>query len=116
MSSLKLWSSSIGEPKIVVSPPSPYVAPVGSQVTLACAVTGDPVPFVQWVAPISASSNLQPVETDPGVLKLVIEHVTMRDAGEYTCSAANAVGVAEGVVELSGKHLYRTLNEVFVTF
>ena len=88
---------------MVVSPSSPHFASVGSQVTLECAASGDPTPFVQWIAPITASSSLQPVETKPGVLKLIIEQVTLKDTGKYTCKATNVVGVAEETIKLTGK-------------
>jgi hypothetical protein len=94
---------SSAEPRVSVTPSSPHVVHVGSQVTLVCSATGDPLPSVQWIAPVSSNSILKPVKIKPGVLQLVIEYVTLGDQGDYRCMASNVVGSTEARIEMVGK-------------
>ena len=88
-----------------MTPSSPVTVTAGSSVTLECTVTGDPHPAVQWIGQESSQSNLQVIEGGRGVLKLVIENVTTKDQGNYTCQAQNIVGITQESVELIGKLL-----------
>ena len=75
----------------------------GSTVTLECAAAGDPPPFVQWIAPDNSRANLQQIERRPGLFKLMIEDVSPKDQGSYTCQARNLVGEAQESLQLIGK-------------
>lgn len=97
----------LAEPRVSVTPSSPHVVPVGSQVTLVCSATGNPLPNVQWIAPISSNSILRPVKIKPGNLQLVIEHVTLKDQGDYRCMATNAAGSSEAIIKIVSKYLYQ---------
>ena len=74
----------------------------GSTVILECAAAGDPPPSVQWIAPEDSRSNLQQVESRPGLFKLIIEDVRPNDQGTYTCQARNLVGTARESIQLIG--------------
>ena len=89
----------------MVTPSSPHVVPVGSQVTLVCSASGDPSPSVQWIAPASSNVTLKPVEVKPGVLQIVIEEITSQDEGNYKCVASNVVGEDEATLDMVGKLL-----------
>ena len=88
-----------------MSPSSPVTVTAGSSVTLECTATGEPSPAVQWIGQESSQSNLQVIEGSRGVLKLVIENVTTKDQGNYTCQAQNLLGITRESVELTGKFI-----------
>lgn len=99
-----------GEPNIIVSPSSPVSVTAGSTVILECAAAGDPPPSVQWIAPEDSRSNLQQVESRPGLFKLIIEDARTSDQGTYTCQARNLVGTARESVQLTGNLALNSLQ------
>ena len=94
-----------------MSPSSPVTVTAGSSVTLECTATGEPFPAVQWIGQELSQSNLQLILGGRGVLKLVIEKVTTKDQGNYTCLARNLVGISRESVELAGKFLVCNLPD-----
>lgn len=82
----------------------------GSRVILECAAVGDPPPSVQWIAPEDSRSNLQQVESRPGLFKLIIEDARPNDQGTYTCQARNLVGTAWESVQLIGNLVLYSLQ------
>lgn len=94
---------SIAEPRAVMSPSSPHLVSVGSQISLLCTTTGDPRPSVRWTQPGSSKSTLKPVEINPGVWQVVIEEIKLEDQGSYSCIASSVAGRAEASIDLVGK-------------
>lgn len=82
----------------------------GSTVILECAAAGDPPPSVQWIAPEDSRSNLQQVESRPGLFKLIIEDARTSNQGTYTCQARNLVGTARESVQLTGNLALNSLQ------
>ena len=93
-----------------MSPSSAVTVTAGTSVTLECTATGDPHPVVQWIGQESSQSNLQVIEGGRGELKFVIENVTTKDQGNYTCQGQNIVGITQESVELIGKSLVSVFN------
>uniref|UniRef100_A0A8B9P8S7 Ig-like domain-containing protein n=1 Tax=Apteryx owenii TaxID=8824 RepID=A0A8B9P8S7_APTOW len=73
----------------------------GSEVEFECAVTGTPVPVVQWfrgdicVTPEVGKYVVSQREEQGGCHSLTIENLTQNDSGEYKCIATNRAGTAE---------------------
>ncbi|MFH4975264.1 hypothetical protein AB6A40_001973 [Gnathostoma spinigerum] len=72
---------------------------------LTVTVTGTPAPVVLWLrdeVPISID-NTHFIERrqESGTFTLVINDVTVKDAGTYTCKATNAVGTSESEAKLA---------------
>ena len=88
------------EPKIMVSPSNSISVTAGSSVTLECAAVGDPPPVVQWIP--QGHSNLQLMESGPGVLKLIVKNITSSNQGNYTCQAQNIVGITKETIHVTG--------------
>ena len=82
----------------------------GSTVILECAAAGDPPPSVQWIPPEDSRSNLEQVESGPGLFKLIIEDARPNDQGTYTCQARNLVGTARESVQLIGNLSFSTFG------
>ena len=87
------------EPGETYLPPTVVVFPMKQTVTVSqragfqCYVGGNPKPTVRWLSKSSA-----PVESQNG--KLEVPHVTLDDAGEYTCIGKNLLGIASQTASL----------------
>ena len=80
-------------PTITISPPRDPIAPAAQPFTLPCGVQGNPAPIVRWhvgEALLVTGERLQVWENG----SLHFTALREEDAGTYTCSAANVVGVA----------------------
>ncbi|CAI5665991.1 unnamed protein product [Oreochromis niloticus] len=89
--------------------PANQTAVVGSNVEFVCRVFSDPQPHIKWfkhiiingskVSPdglpyarVLKSANVNTTDREMEVLNL--RNVTLEDSGEYTCMAANSIGVS----------------------
>ncbi|XP_004556194.1 fibroblast growth factor receptor 1-A isoform X2 [Maylandia zebra] len=89
--------------------PANQTAVVGSNVDFVCRVFSDPQPHIQWLkhivingskvgpdglpyARVLKTANMNTTDREMEVLNL--RSVTLEDSGEYTCLAANSIGVS----------------------
>lgn len=75
----------------------------GERFTFQCAVTGDPVPNVEWFKDgLSLQDNPDYRQTiDNGVCTLTIDDPFAEDSARFTCKASNSVGAADTTGVLS---------------
>ena len=76
-------------PRITTEPDREYEVRVGSNLTLTCNASGDPLPEVAWS---KEGQSLKLFNVTGPVLHLV--NVTREDVGSYKCTAKNKVGEA----------------------
>ena len=82
-----------GEPGESISPPTVVISPMNQTVienqsaVLQCTVSGNPRPILTWLG-----ENSAPLRSRDG--RLDVRHVTLDDAGEYTCVGSNLLGTA----------------------
>lgn len=84
-------------PEFDKGPEGPIVVTEGETINLNAAVTGKPLPEIEWLKddkPIKKTSNVE-IITDGNKFKLVIVKVTTKDTGTYKCVARSTAGVAE---------------------
>uniref|UniRef100_A0A3Q2VXS2 receptor protein-tyrosine kinase n=1 Tax=Haplochromis burtoni TaxID=8153 RepID=A0A3Q2VXS2_HAPBU len=106
--------------------PANQTAVVGSNVDFVCRVFSDPQPHIQWLkhivingskvgpdglpyARVLKTANVNTTDREMEVLNL--RSVTLEDSGEYTCLAANSIGVSHHsawltVVDETSANLY----------
>uniref|UniRef100_A0A3P8QJM3 receptor protein-tyrosine kinase n=1 Tax=Astatotilapia calliptera TaxID=8154 RepID=A0A3P8QJM3_ASTCA len=106
--------------------PANQTAVVGSNVDFVCRVFSDPQPHIQWLkhivingskvgpdglpyARVLKTANMNTTDREMEVLNL--RSVTLEDSGEYTCLAANSIGVSHHsawltVVDETSSNLY----------
>lgn len=84
----------------MVSPSNSISVTTGSSVTLECAAVGDPPPVVEWIS--LGHSNLQLMESGPGMLKLIVKNITSANQGNYTCLAQNIVRITRETIHVTG--------------
>ena len=103
-----------------ISPPTVVIFPVNQTVrenqsaVFQCSVSGNPKPAVKWLG-ISST----PLISRDG--RLEVRHVTLDDAGQYTCVGKNILGIAnksavmivEGIV---GSFIYFVFIIAFLLF
>ena len=76
---------------------------VGYNTTLICTTRGHPKPDIKWLhnghilenATSTSASNNIGERASVEEHTLLLKHVTVSDAGKYTCLASNIAGVAE---------------------
>ena len=82
-----------GEPGESISPPTVVISPMNQTVkenqtaVFQCSVSGNPKPSVTWLG-----ANSTPLRSHDG--RLEVRHVTLDDAGQYTCVGRNLLGTA----------------------
>ena len=94
-------------PEISPSFVSSVTAIEGSDVLLHCLAVGNPIPRVTW---------WRGTEELPGVLSngsILLSSVQTNNEGNYTCHAANSLGLTEATLSLiiQGESLYSKLNQ-----
>ena len=93
--------------------------PVGASKRLECQVIGLPRPSVRWYKDgvnITANSRYKFEYTPAGFVVLVLENVTVKDQGVYSCRAQNSEGSAETAAQLyiKGKYHIDVITRVCV--
>jgi len=102
------------KPEIEVSKGTVYSQP-GSNVTLSCFITGNPIPEAKWVlrgrivtnntSPLHGTNNQIYVIHEKGGFErwfnLTLVNISEDDADDYTCVGVNAGGVSEQNVSLT---------------
>uniref|UniRef100_A0A4W6DDI5 Ig-like domain-containing protein n=1 Tax=Lates calcarifer TaxID=8187 RepID=A0A4W6DDI5_LATCA len=95
-----------------------HTAPRGYECYMSCAVKGNPKPHITWYRNhISINTNTNYYISDTyGVCSMLILRVGLKDMGEYTITAENALGRAECSTVLSvrgekEKHLHLNLKD-----
>ena len=89
---------SISAPSIV-TPPMPIVVNETGTASFQCEVEGNPHPKVTWLR--ENSSLLADKRVVPTAGGLVINGVTLKDDGTYTCEARNILGVMTSLARLT---------------
>uniref|UniRef100_A0A673NMP6 Neural cell adhesion molecule 1-like n=1 Tax=Sinocyclocheilus rhinocerous TaxID=307959 RepID=A0A673NMP6_9TELE len=111
--------------KVFVQPKITYLesqttTEMDEQVTLTCEATGDPTPTITWsVDQISEISSDLPdgdvlVRSDARVSSLTLKYAQYTDAGEYLCTARNAIGETAQPVYLEVRYAPKILGSVTV--
>jgi len=87
-----------GLPRVTIPSTGPYKVQVGARVSIECIAEGSPRPAVHW----ENADGVRIVSGFEGSAVLVIDSVTPRSAGTYTCVADNAAGRTHGTIQLIG--------------
>ncbi|KAK2193775.1 hypothetical protein NP493_5g02050 [Ridgeia piscesae] len=85
-----------GLPRVTIPSTGPYKVQVGARVSIECIAEGSPRPAVHW----ENADGVRIVSGFEGSAVLVIDSVTPRSAGTYTCVADNAAGRTHGTIQL----------------
>lgn len=76
----------------------------GDTISIQCTISGGDLPVdVQWRlngSPLESYLEIQTAKSGKRINNLVIDLVSAKHAGNYTCLASNAAGVAEHTSEL----------------
>ena len=70
---------------------------IGSNLTLTCEVSGDPLPNIIWTRDGATTNQL--VNATGSVLNLV--RIQLNDAGSYRCTADNGYGVVSSLASVN---------------
>uniref|UniRef100_A0A1A9VWV6 Basement membrane-specific heparan sulfate proteoglycan core protein n=1 Tax=Glossina austeni TaxID=7395 RepID=A0A1A9VWV6_GLOAU len=86
-------------PTVDVEPKTPQTITAGGQAMLYCTANGIPEPRVQWRRvdgqPLSSRHQIQ---NEPGYI--IVNDITLTDAGDYECVAENEVGKVTSVTSI----------------
>lgn len=78
-------------------------ASFGDTISIQCTISGDLPAAVEWRlngSPLESYLEIQTEKRGKRINNLVIDLVSAKHAGNYTCLASNAAGVAEHTSEL----------------
>lgn len=84
-------------PKITIPPVTSGRHGIGSNVTLTCEVSGDPMPNITWTREGATTNQL--VNATGRILHLV--RIQLNDAGSYRCTADNGYGVVKSLASVN---------------
>ncbi|XP_076876576.1 roundabout homolog 4 isoform X2 [Brachyhypopomus gauderio] len=109
------------EKPVVLREPQDVSVRLGESAQFHCQAQGDPMPTVDWSRDQGPLPNGRYLVNPDHSLQ--IHYVTLQDAGSYTCTAANAVGVATASAQLfvedgtssRQRDLHRELSALRVT-
>ncbi|XP_026856557.2 roundabout homolog 1 isoform X1 [Electrophorus electricus] len=109
------------EKPVVLLEPLDVSVRLGESAQFFCQAQGDPVPTMEWSRAQGPLPNGRYLVNPDHSLQ--IHYVTFQDAGRYTCTAANAVGVATASAQLfvedgtssSQRDLHRELSALRIT-
>uniref|UniRef100_A0A673NH81 Neural cell adhesion molecule 1-like n=1 Tax=Sinocyclocheilus rhinocerous TaxID=307959 RepID=A0A673NH81_9TELE len=112
--------------KVFVQPKITYLesqttTEMDEQVTLTCEATGDPTPTITWSVGtrVFTEGEQSPdgdvlVRSDARVSSLTLKYAQYTDAGEYLCTARNAIGETAQPVYLEVRYAPKILGSVTV--
>uniref|UniRef100_A0A8C2HY55 Neural cell adhesion molecule 1b n=1 Tax=Cyprinus carpio TaxID=7962 RepID=A0A8C2HY55_CYPCA len=112
--------------KVFVQPKITYLesqttTEMDEQVTLTCEATGDPTPTITWSfgTRVFTEGEQGPdgdvlVRSDARVSSLTLKYAQYTDAGEYLCTARNAIGETAQPVYLEVRYAPKILGSVTV--
>ncbi|XP_051719077.1 neural cell adhesion molecule 1b isoform X7 [Ctenopharyngodon idella] len=111
--------------KVFVQPKITYLesqpATEMERVTLTCEATGDPTPTITWSfgTRVFTEGEQSPdgdvlVRSDARVSSLTLKYAQYTDAGEYLCTARNAIGETSQLVNLEVRYAPKILGSVTV--
>ncbi|XP_058655836.1 neural cell adhesion molecule 1b isoform X7 [Onychostoma macrolepis] len=112
--------------KVFVQPKITYLesqttTEMDEQVTLTCEATGDPTPTITWSfgTRVFTEGEQNPdgdvlVRSDARVSSLTLKYAQYTDAGEYLCTARNAIGETAQPVYLEVRYAPKILGSVTV--
>lgn len=87
------FSAALVSPNITQSPQS-ITAVAGTDITLECRATGDPIPSMQWLNNYAPIAPVYETVSRPGYGKLVIKYSSTGDNGTYQCLFTNIKATA----------------------
>uniref|UniRef100_A0A673KSF4 Neural cell adhesion molecule 1-like n=1 Tax=Sinocyclocheilus rhinocerous TaxID=307959 RepID=A0A673KSF4_9TELE len=112
--------------KVFVKPKITYLesqttTEMDEQVTLTCEATGDPTPTITWSfgTRVFTEGEQNPdgdvlVRSDARVSSLTLKYAQYTDAGEYLCTARNAIGEMAQPVYLEVRYAPKILGSITV--
>ncbi|XP_067220433.1 neural cell adhesion molecule 1b isoform X7 [Chanodichthys erythropterus] len=112
--------------KVFVQPKITYLesqttTEMDERVTLTCEATGDPTPTITWSfgTRVFTEGEQSPdgdvlVRSDARVSSLTLKYAQYTDAGEYLCTARNAIGETSQPVNLEVRYAPKILGSVTV--
>ena len=67
--------------------------PLGGQLKLECAATGNPFPQIQWTK--DGSPKIPNAQFHDRKTRLIVDSVRVHDIGDYQCTARNLLGTVQ---------------------
>ena len=102
-----------GEPGESISPPAVMISPMTQTVkenqstVFQCSVSGNPRPTITWLEDDGSPLNGRFSFDHDG--RLEVRHVTLGDAGKYTCVARNLLGTANKTAMMTVEGKFKRL-------
>ncbi|XP_056322391.1 muscle, skeletal receptor tyrosine-protein kinase [Danio aesculapii] len=90
-------------PAKILNVPKEKRVQIGSEVTLECNATGNPIPSITWLENGNTISGASVVETLVGEVILSVLHVVVHKPALYTCQATNRHSGGENTVKSTAK-------------